>query len=483
MTNADLLRTHHRYAELAPHWRFRMAAYEGVDALLAQGVLPRHERESEANHRSRMAEAVGFNYSRSVVNLFTHYLFEQPARRELGALGTEAAWRAFADDCDYTGLCLETFLVEQARYASVYGQVGILVDMPPARSGQTLEPEDADSNEPLRPYLAAYHPEAILDWAYERDERGRPALSMVKLREEDGTFLLWTRQRFERWALSGSEAAKAAANIIREAGAVLLAEGENPLGEVPFVFLLNLRSRQKDIGLSDIADIARLDASIVRNLSQGEEVVKYAAFPMMRKPYAPIRPMGARPVPGPGGEVFVDEAGVGAVLEFDPEHPEAKPDWLAAAVQEPIQAVLAWIERKTREIYRMANAGSVAGSLDESGAARSGVALRHEFQLLNTVLAAKADNLEEAERMLVYFWLAWLGRSGEYRPEMVRRTREFSFEDAGEQLNRLLSVNETLSRLSPTFRAEAATLLARETLNPEPELLAAMRAEFAGGGE
>ena len=155
---------------------------------------------------------------------------------------------------------------------------------------------------------------------------------------------------------------------------------------------------------------------------------------MMRKPRKESKPDG-----GISGET-TDEAGVQAILEFDIEHPESKPDWLSAEVQQPIDAIIIWIKRKVEEIYRVVNAGGMA-STEISTQAKSGVALKAEFQLLNSSLVRKAKNLEKAERKIVEYWLAWQMQEEYYKDITIERERTYDVDDLAGDLENALTAS------------------------------------------
>jgi hypothetical protein len=144
-----------------------------------------------------------------------------------------------------------------------------------------------------------------------------------------------------------------------------------------------------------------------------------------------------------------DEAGVTAVLEFDPDHPESKPDWLEARVQEPIAAILDWIGRKVAEIYRAVNAGGMA-SMEVSTAPKSGAALKAEFQLLNSNLVRKATNLEQAEKKIVEYWARWEGIEG-IEDITIERSRTYDVENLAADLENVLTAKTIV--MSKKFKA------------------------------
>ncbi len=433
---------HPLHDQFEAHWRFLRAAYQGVDSLVREGYLLRHERESERNFRRRMRELFTFNYSRGVVDLFTHYLFRKPARRDLGTLGNDPLWLQFADDCDLWGSNFEVFLLEQQRVAAIMGHAGILVDK---HAPGSLPPDMTRAQEieqGLYPYVCAYTPLDILDWEHDRDTTGRPFLRYLRLREPHGLCRIWRPDSWELW----EEVSKESTERSR-----LVERGDNPLGEIPFVWLYNLRSLEhRGVGQSDLADIAAIDLSILRNLSQCEEVIGLAGFPMMRKPMREP------------GEAAPDITGPSAVLEFNPEHGESgKPDWLKADVAATVSAIQQWISFKVGEIYRAANTGGQAMT-EVSTQAQSGVALKTRFQLLNSKLAAKAVNLAEAERGILWYWLRWQNQERLYKELLVERATDYEVEDLNADLRSMMEAAGFVQ--TPAFAREMRKRAARPLL-------------------
>ena len=239
--------------------------------------------------------------------------------------------------------------------------------------------------------------------------------------------------------------------------ATLVAEGEHSLGEIPWVWIYNMKTGIRGLGFSDITDIARIDASVMRNLSEIEEVITFGAFPMMRKPY---KTQGQSSIMG-------DEVGMSAILEFDPEMPESKPDWLEAAVAEPIDAILKVIGKKIEEIYRSANVGGMA-SMEVATQAKSGAALKAEFQLLNAKLVAKGLLLEKAEREIVRLWLKWQNQEGLMEKITIERADTYEVENLAQNLENILTAKSIVTS-SPTFTKEIEKKTARLMITGEDD--------------
>lgn len=444
----ELLETHQLYDDNIANWNFLMASYEGTRQLLRLGYLKRHERESLENYERRLAEAYGFNYSRSIIDLFNFYLFKKPVKRDVSILAKDKLWNDFVEDCDLDNSLLDDFFVEAHKYASIYGSVGILVDSPEA----SFETKADQKEKGVYPYLSIYFPPAILDWDIDRDEYNRPYLSYLKLLDDRERYLLWWQDKFEVWVLPDPDDA---GKIDVQTDAIRTIQKDNTIGVIPFTWLYNIKPRIKPIGMSDVEEVSRIDLSIMRNLSDGEEIITYASFPMMRKPMKEARPDGPLAAQG------VDDVGITAVLEFDPEHPESKPDWLEAQVAGPLGAITTWIMNKVAEIYRSTNAGGMA-AMEVSTAVKSGAALQAEFQLLNSALVRKAKSLESVEKQIIYYFLLWEDREEIYKDISVERARTYDVENLAADLENAMTAK--LLVMSKKFKAAIQKLIARQML-------------------
>lgn len=459
MTVETLKATHEYYDMFVEEWNTLQAAYDGVKALIRLGIIERHERESYKNYLRRIENAYGFAYSKSIVDLLNFHLFKKPSQSILPeSLTKNKQWEQFIRDCNLMEDPFEDFLLEQSRYAGIQGHVGILID----KTSATYQTVADEMRAGAYPYLSAYKPPAILDWAFERDEANRPYLSYLKLLDEDGRYRIWTQEEWQIWEIvaettielptvtSGGE--KGVTRTVSMGEAIkLVASGANRLKEIPFVWLYNLKSPYRGVGVGDINDIAYIDISIIRNLSQGEEVIDYAAFPMMRKP---MQEEGA-------GADTDDDTGPAVVLEFNPEHPDSKPDWLPAEVSEPISAIISWIGQKIGEIYRSANIGGMAAT-EVQTEAKSGIALRTEFQMLNSRLAAKARELQKAERRIIYYWLKWQNLDSIYEDVQIDRPKNFDIENLAEDLANILTAKSIV--FSNLFKQYLGKMVARRML-------------------
>jgi hypothetical protein len=480
MTMAELQATHEYYDAYKPYWDFLLASYEGIRALIAGGhAIFKHERETQANYDRRVSEAYGFGYSQSIVDIFNFYLFKTAPKRDMGPLSKDKQWAMFKEDCDLYGADFEQWLLESQRYAGIMGHVGLLVD----KGSVEYSTKKQELDNKVYPYVARYFPQAILDWAYERDDNNRPYLSMIKLLDDDGRYRIWTTKEWATYMptedeINGAPTVKNTTTGKVQGGGGTSGEktkiepedfGPNPFmddttgrGEIPFIWMYNLKSKLRNIGVSDIKDIAYIDASIIRNLSEGEEVITYGAFPMLRTPMPEATPATT-------AKNVATEVGITALMQFDPDKPEAKPDWLEAMVKEPIDAMLAWMVRKIEEIYRSSNAGGMAGTEIQTQA-KSGTALKAEFQLLNSKLVSKGNNTENAEKGIVRYWTMWQKDEAALEKIVIEYSGTYDIENLTADLENALTAKTIV--MSKTFKSEVQKNVVRQYLpNAEPKLL------------
>lgn len=419
----ELLEKHPDYLANITDWNFYDSAYNGGQSFIDL-VLTKNERESDGNYNKRKKNSYYINFSREIIDIFNFYLTEKPVIRQFGPLGKNTQWMMFEDDCDLEGTNFDVFMNELSVMASTVGSVGVLVDKPRG-DGEPIISKQDEINKDIYPYCAVYTRPNVFDWEWIRDPAtGKRIYTYLKLCEENNDITKWYQDRWERWRFPLDSQGK-------ELDPIIVDSGINPLGIIPFVWLENIkRTSKKDLGLSDIIEISKVSGSIVRDFSHADEVIEYAAFPMLLEPWE----HDGSENPGSGGET--SEVGVRAVKGFDAENPQSKPSWLEAEVLDPIDAVLKMIDKKVDYIFQMAHLSGVH-SVEKSREARSGVALRMEFNQLWSVLSKKSNNMNEAELKIIWFWLIWQNETALYNNVDITRSKDFSVDDLSQSLYNL----------------------------------------------
>jgi hypothetical protein len=437
MTKEKLDEKHELYNEYIDDWDLYDIVFRSGKPLIDYAIY-RHPRESEDNHTARLRDGYVFNLGKTVIDIFHFYLTEKDVVRDLKGLANDPQWKMFEKDADLNGTDYNVLLNEAQKFASVNGSVGILVNKPAAQPTVAEEVKNG-----IYPYYALYSLTNIYDWKFEKNKQThRRELTYLKLYEGDDVYTLWWPDRWEQWKIPD-----------KFTNPELVDEDENSLGEIPFIWLVNVKDlMHPEIGVSDLVDISRIVTSMTQNLSCGEEMIKLAGFPIMRIPK--VRE----------GEEEDDFAiGPRATLEFDPSLKDSKHDWMPTEIKEPVEAALLWIERKSNEIYRIAHLSGIHGQRksDTSGVA-SGLALRYEFSQLNSVLLAKSANLNEAEYQAMRLWLKWQGKEKSIYEMEIKRSSEFSIDEMSVELDNAITAMTRV--MSKTFRDRVQEKIVKHTL-------------------
>lgn len=446
MEKEELLETNEVYDKMKENWEFYQAAYKGTKALIDWGALRQYEGDIE-NFKARKRNAFGFNYSKRIVKILSDFLREIPFDEELGVLEKSEFWKKFTKDCDLYGTNWDSFWNFKRRWVSVYGYSGILVDKAQGQFGTYKEELEND----VYPYLAFYGPLNILDWKFERDPNtNRPILTYLKLYEDNKTVRIWETGSWEVWKLPEKN----------DETPEMIAYGKNPFlneenrrGEIPFVWYGNGQDTENIIeSISDIADISLIDASMLRDASHSDEIIVNAAFPMLALPKEEITE---------GGENTPVEVGPTRIVEFEPGRPGDKPFWLESKVLDSIQAILKVWERKSEEMYDLANLGAVKAA-SKSRSARSGETMKESFRFLNSSLAEKVDNEIEARLLCIKYWMKWQNMEEQFEEVSITHEKKFNAEKLLTTMKDALEAKEAVE--SKTFKSEIQKLIARRTL-------------------
>ncbi len=436
MTLEELEKTHPHYDAWVNEWIFYIRSYLGGALYKKADYLLQHPFESAANYMRRKEIAYYYNYCGPIVDIFVSHLFRRSARREYGSLSGDPLFKSFLRDADHEGSSFTQFMREAQRFAAVYGRVSIVVDNP---SSYALTRAEAISDD-IRPYVTLITPENLLDWSFTRLPSGKPVLEMVKIREERNRYRIWTRSLWELWEAD------------REGGEAVLRDfGEHDLGVVPVVNLYNKRSGLRMVGTSDLQDIADINKNIYYLCSDAKEIIENTAFPMLAMPFSK----------GAGEEER--EIGPRNILQFDPAEPNARPYWLEAP-HSSLTEIREWVRQDIAEIHRIAKLGGVKSAEDFSKM-RSGIAIELEYQQLYATLSEKADNIEQAETMVLDLWARWYG--GRF-DGAIDYPDDFSVRDMARDLDSAIKAQSAVVD-SVTFRKELQKKIATTVLPKMPE--------------
>jgi hypothetical protein len=261
----------------------------------------------------------------------------------------------------------------------------------------------------VRPYVNLLTPLVVSDWKWERMPNGKYELSYFKYVEEvvDKLTVIkeWTRDTIKTWIMD---------DVKKEA--YLRDEELNMLGKIPAILVYNQRGITKDIGVSDITDIADVQRQIYNLTSENEQAIRLDGHPSLVVP--PTAQLGS---------------GAGAIIQLqEGSDPGLNPYYLESGGTS-VGNIHSSIEKLVEAIDRMSFTSGVRTTKTQS---QSGVSLETEFQLLNAKLSEKADQLELAEEQIWRLFGQYQGR--EWMGE-VEYPDSFNIRDTQREISQLVS--------------------------------------------
>lgn len=432
---AKITDTHADYKANQDRWEFYLRSYLGGNDYQDGFYLTRYINEDKDAYNRRISLTPIDNHCRPIVHIYSSFLWRVPPVRVLNSLEGNPAVSEIMKDADLDGMSFDAFMRQAQQWASVYGHVWLMADMP--RSNARTRAEELEQG--LRPYVNLYTPENVFDWKYERSASGRYVLTYLKTRESihrksetevEATFRIWTPETVEVWMVENDKETK-------------LDEMPNPLGRIPAVFLPAARTNIRGVGSSDIADVAYMQKAIYEELSEIEQLIRITNHPTLVKTHSTDA-----------------HAGAGAIINMDDDLDGGLKPYQLQPDGSNLDAVRAAIADKVESINRMAHMGAVRGTKELT---QSGVAMQTEFQMLSAKLSEKADILELAEEQLWGFICQLLGVTPDVE---IYYADSFDLRDYPAELQLLQGIKASGVR-SPTLQREVDKKIADLVLDDE----------------
>ena len=360
------------------HWQYLFESYIGGEVYRNAGHLFHYQLENGREYDARLETTPLENHCRSVINVYTSFLFRDQPKRDLGSLENSPGIRNFMRDVDHDGRSLDQFMKEVNVWTSVFGHAWIMCVKP--NVGAVSMADELESE--VRPYLTMLTPLVVTDWNWTRQPNGKYVLDYFKYIEDtNGSITVvkeWTPDFITTYTLDGDEETVKDYEV-----------ETNGLGWIPAVCAYNTRSTVRGIGISDINDIADAQKMIYNCTSEAVESIKLDTHPSLV----------ATPETNVG-------TGAGALIHMpDNLDPGLKPYALEFSGAS-IDSIYKSINHTIEAIDKMANTGAVRATESRT---MSGVAMETEFQLLNAKLSEKADQLELAEEQIWKFYAYYQG--------------------------------------------------------------------------
>ena len=377
-----LATTHWLYLRNRDRWQFLMESYTGGEEYRRAGHLTRYNLETPGEYDQRLRTTPLDNHCQSVIQTYISFLFREEPERDFGTWAGQSDVEDFLKDCDHEGRDLDSFMKQVSIWSSVFGHSWIILTKENL-GAQTLAQEQAMG---VRPYVNLLTPLVVSDWRWQRQPGGRYELTYFKYVEEviDRITIIrvWTPEVIETWEMD---------DVKKEAR--MTAVEPNLLGKIPAILVYNQRGITKDIGISDITDIADLQRMIYNLTSENEQSIRMDGHPSLVVP--PTAQLGS----GAGAIIQLQEGSDPGLNPYYLEHGSSGVSNIHSSMDKLIEA-----------IDRISFTGGVRATVQRT---MSGVALETEFQLLNAKLSEKADNMELAEEQLWRLFGEYQGRTWE----------------------------------------------------------------------
>jgi hypothetical protein len=176
----SVLSGHQIYTTYQPRWEYLFESYIGGEEYRSAGHLHRYQLENAQEYSQRLQDTPLENHCRSVISVYSSFLFRESPTRDLGSLENSPNISNFLRDCDHDGRSLDQFMKESSIWSSVFGHVWIVVAKPDV--GSITQADEIESEN--RPYLNMLTPLVVIDWNWRRLPTGKYKLDYFKYIED-----------------------------------------------------------------------------------------------------------------------------------------------------------------------------------------------------------------------------------------------------------------------------------------------------------
>lgn len=453
-----------------PKWVANVEGWKRDERRVAGGpdiydeVTPFHwETREDDSYKDRVAQAVYPELVALATEKFVGLLKQQEPEPDFGALGevrdkpegmpTRA--ELISMDCDGVGSDARTwssFWFDAFQNAMATGYRWIMVETPPTIAGLT---EADEIRMGIRPYLVEYSPIDVVNWRYDRGVLQYAVIQTQYVHEgiEGGRLEVAVKDRYyvlvrEGFDGFGDDFAGGGWWMFDEDGYVVVDKGEpmegtwdNTFGEIP-LFRLNYRKDDRKKKASGVTHLGNLAVAFMNVLSwlwhdgyvsgsrklfflgvDGEQWKEITDHTLQGGVYVPV-PARSAEMGGGTNNVGVYDTG-------------------STSANSGLQELLdRYMSMATQIIMRELTAADTA----------SGVSRRVEFMQGNSPrLATMAENIEESQRIAIYFLqLQWLGSRVEPSGG-VTWPKSYDLRTALEKVLQVLEIFQMARANSPTL--------------------------------
>ena len=442
-------KVHPLFTDKIGEWEFfRDAAIGGKE--FATNNLFSHRLEDTDDLTQREERVYYLNYCDLLPDIYNYYIFRETIKRPV-----DTNLEIFRDNCDRRGTDISSFIKKAGRYATIYGAVHILVDIPETGKVTPTVADIKDSG--TAPYCTLLLPTQVKDWSV--DDAGRLRWIIYEYeyyrdldpkieREIETHYKVITT---EEWWIEDEDGNKVKFD---EEGAK--SEGPNGLGFIPIFTLYNKEGEDDKVGESMLKDIAYINRIILNWCSLIDEQIERQTFSQLIVPDD-----GSMDEDEERGTDPLTKISTSVSFTFNPEsrHPPA----FIAPTTDTINTIWNLVLDHIKEIFRLAG---LQGGTSDLYTSKSGRQSQMSFKGVDSSLAEKSVTYQKAENGISKLAYVQLGANIE-EFEDVKYPTQFNTVALAEEVDSIIKVLER--NFSETLNKTLMKDIARKAITVTPE--------------
>ena len=373
----DLEKKYPQYFEIINIVNRNLTAYNGIDALIENDYLIKSESYNiEKRYNKRKMLAINFELTQYIATEFSSFLSSSLSTTKYeSVLQNDKLFNNFINDCNKRGESIYDFLNSAQELSLVTGFLGILISSTNQESYSLFDQQEKN----IYPVLKLILPHAIYDFTF--DYYG---LSYLKLKLSETKIIEYYRNEIIEWTILDKNT-----SYIKH---------DNLLGIIPFIFMQAKKNPLFDgLGIPILSNSARVDITILNEMSWLINQIEYASFPIPIIPPVPEGQNASIKVGPDIPQVFQALQGLDGKSTW--EHIK----WLKPEISQSVDAIIKkidWMINKLLVTMRLSSV--VSTSLSQS--ARSGESLEREMDHLNGLLTSLNNNKIQALYNIIYIY-------------------------------------------------------------------------------
>ena len=398
-------RRHPGYQELKTLSDFYESTYNGGRSWFSKNIY-KYIKEGEEYYNQRLNRAYRFNHTKEIVDSVTKYIFKGKISRSDDA---PEYIKNFWNKTTFQGRNIEGLAQSMDRKSSIFGRVYVVVDS--TSDGEIINVED-ETDKNFRTYAYVVQPQDVLDFSYDEFGELNWILFYEPYRDDTDPFAssndfinqykLWTKTNWHQIRIKAPNQNMTELTTL-PSNEIEVTTGEHKLGVVPVVPVDCVQSDSEIGATSMISEISFLDRAIANYLSNLDVIIQDQTFSQLIVPEQSVPQ-------GDDGYSKVVEMGTQSIFTYDGQG-GMKPEYISPDPKQA-QVLLAVINKIIHEIYNTVGMSSERTKQDNAVGIdnSSGVAKAYDFEKINTLLACKANNLENAENKICTLVAKWNGK-------------------------------------------------------------------------